>query len=168
LGEGSLQTQLEVQIRKHVARYYEGWLVCDDSVCGYRTRMMRVYGRKCLRPECRGTMSYEVSASSVVPSIFLTTLWSTTTYKCIISFCISRPCSTPRKQRLPSRGQRDKVRKPKKRHVLLNHQTPEAISALLQLNSLFLTNMTKLVDKYLVQCGRRWVDLKSIFSFMKI
>lgn len=63
MGEGSLQVQLEVQIRKHVARYYEGWLVCDDSVCGYRTRMMRVYGRKCLRSECRGTTSYEVSAS---------------------------------------------------------------------------------------------------------
>ena len=72
LGEGSLQVQLEVQIRKHVARYYEGLLVYDDSVCGYRTRMMRVYGRKGLRPECRGTMSYEVIVLSFIPSVFLT------------------------------------------------------------------------------------------------
>jgi DNA polymerase alpha subunit A len=46
--------------------------------------------------------------------------------------------------------------------------TPEAVSALLNLNSPFLANMTKLVDKYLVQCGRRWVDLKSLFSFMNV
>ena len=52
LGEGSLQVQLEVQIRKHIARYYEGWLVCDDSVCGYRTRMMRVYDRNA-EGQCR-------------------------------------------------------------------------------------------------------------------
>lgn len=139
MGEGSLQTQLEVQIRKHVARYYEGWLICDDSVCGYRTRMMRVYGRKCLRPECRGTMSYEVSASSFIPSIFLTTLWSMTTYKCTINFCISRPCSTPRKQRLPSRGHRDKVRTPNKRHVLLNHQNSRRYLRLAQ-TQLFVPN----------------------------
>jgi hypothetical protein len=120
LGEGSLQVQLEVQIRKHVARYYEGWLVCDDSVCGHRTRMMRVYGRKCLRPECRGTMSYEVIVSPFISGMFLTSFWSTTTYKCTINFCISYPCSTQRQHRLPSTGHRAKVREPKMKHVLIN------------------------------------------------
>ena len=123
LGEGSLQVQLEVQIRKHIARYYEGWVVCDDSVCGYRTRMMRVYGRKCLRPECRGTMSSEVNVLSFIPSVFLTSFWSTTICKCTINFCISHPCSTPRKHRPVRRGHRDKVRKPKMKHVLINHHS---------------------------------------------
>ena len=132
LGEGSLQAQLEVQIRKYVARYYEGWLVCDDSVCGYRTRMMRVYGRKCLRPECRGTMSYEVIVSSLTPSVFLTSFWSTMICKCTINFCTSHPCSTPRKHRPLRRGHRDKVRKPKMKHVLINHHTSRCCLSLAQ------------------------------------
>ena len=123
LVEGSLEVQLEVQIRKHVARYYEGWLVCDDGVCGCRTRMMRVYGRKCLRPECRGTMSYEVIVSSLTPSVFLTSFWSMTICKCTISFCTSHPCSTPRKHRPLRRGHRDQVSKPKIKRVLINHHT---------------------------------------------
>lgn len=47
LGTASLQTQLEVQIRSFVAKYYEGWIVCDDAACGYETRSMRMYGRRC-------------------------------------------------------------------------------------------------------------------------
>lgn len=57
----SLQTQLEIQVRAHIAKFYQGWMVCDDVVCGKRTRMMRVYGRRCLSPGCRGIMSFEVS-----------------------------------------------------------------------------------------------------------
>jgi len=44
----------------------------------------------------------------------------------------------------------------------------DGVTALLKLNSLFLANMTRLVHKYLIQCGRHWVDLKGLFSFMKI
>ncbi|EIW79037.1 hypothetical protein CONPUDRAFT_126817 [Coniophora puteana RWD-64-598 SS2] len=57
----SLQTQLEVQIRACIARYYEGWTVCDDTTCGNRTRSMRVYGRRCVQPECRGSVHFEYS-----------------------------------------------------------------------------------------------------------
>ena len=60
VGMASMQTQLEVQIREHIARYYESWTVCDDSTCGDRTRMMGVYGRRCLRPGCRGSVTFEV------------------------------------------------------------------------------------------------------------
>ncbi|KAF9525116.1 hypothetical protein CPB83DRAFT_860041 [Crepidotus variabilis] len=56
---GSIQAQLEVQIREHIAKYYEGWTICDDQTCGNRTRMMRVYGRRCLRPDCMGKVSFE-------------------------------------------------------------------------------------------------------------
>lgn len=58
---GSLQTQLEVQIREFIARYYEGWTVCDDPTCDNRTRMMGVYGRRCLRNGCKGKVSFEVN-----------------------------------------------------------------------------------------------------------
>lgn len=55
-----MQAQLEAQIRARVARFYEGWTACDDPTCGHRTRMMGVYGRRCLRPGCQGTVAFEV------------------------------------------------------------------------------------------------------------
>lgn len=61
LGTASLQIQLECQIREHIHRYYEGWTVCDDPTCGNRARAMGVYGRRCLKDWCRGTVSFEVS-----------------------------------------------------------------------------------------------------------
>lgn len=60
ISQGSLQTQLEVQIREHIAKYYEGWTVCDDPTCNYSTRMMGVYGRRCLRSGCRGRVAFKV------------------------------------------------------------------------------------------------------------
>lgn len=60
----SIVAQLESQIRQQTAKYYEAWLVCDDSSCGNRTRQMSVYGHRCLGPKahgrgCLGRMSYE-------------------------------------------------------------------------------------------------------------
>ncbi|KAL0059069.1 DNA-directed DNA polymerase alpha catalytic subunit pol1 [Marasmius tenuissimus] len=44
----------------------------------------------------------------------------------------------------------------------------EAVSALVNTHSAFLTIMSGSVEKYLDQCGRRWVELSSLFSFMKV
>jgi DNA polymerase alpha subunit A len=63
LGTASLQMQLECQIREHIYRYYEGWTVCDDATCGNRARMMSVYGWRCLKDQCGGTVSFEVGSS---------------------------------------------------------------------------------------------------------
>lgn len=57
----SLQTQLEVQIRACIGRYYEGWTVCEDAMCGHRTRSMSVYGRRCVRPRCQAKVRFEYS-----------------------------------------------------------------------------------------------------------
>jgi DNA polymerase alpha subunit A len=60
LGSASLQTQLEVQIRSFVARYYEGWIVCEDPACGYETRSMRMYGWRCGAPGgCKGRVRFK-------------------------------------------------------------------------------------------------------------
>lgn len=45
---------------------------------------------------------------------------------------------------------------------------PDEIQALVNVQAEFLHTMTKAVDKYLEQCGRRWVELGSLFSFMKV
>ena len=57
----SVQIQVENQIRCAINKFYESWLVCDDQSCGNRTRMVGVFGKRCLRPECRGRMHNEVS-----------------------------------------------------------------------------------------------------------
>lgn len=60
-GDANLQIQLELQIRGFISKYYQGWLVCDDQICAGRTRMMGVYGRRCLKPGCKGSVSFEVT-----------------------------------------------------------------------------------------------------------
>ncbi|GAA5897364.1 hypothetical protein JCM5296_004143 [Sporobolomyces johnsonii] len=59
----SLAVQLDLQLRSFISKFYEAWLVCDESTCGNRTRMMSVYGKKCLNTStpCRGTMHFEYS-----------------------------------------------------------------------------------------------------------
>lgn len=64
LSPGSVQTQVELQLRSAISKFYESWLVCDDQSCGNRTRMVGLYGRRCLKPECRGRMHNEVRALS--------------------------------------------------------------------------------------------------------
>ena len=62
----SLAVQLENSIRAHISKYYLGYTVCDDDACGARTRMMGVYGKRCLglvKDGCRGTVKLEVSAT---------------------------------------------------------------------------------------------------------
>ena len=61
ISSGSLQTQLEVQIREHIAKYYEGWTICDDPTCNYSTQMIGVYGRYCLRSGCKGKVAFKVT-----------------------------------------------------------------------------------------------------------
>lgn len=66
----TLSTQLDGQIRRHTAKYYSAYLVCDDAACGNRTRQMSVYGHRCLGPRglaygCSGRMSYEYSEKAL-------------------------------------------------------------------------------------------------------
>lgn len=133
--DASLQTQLEVQIRRHIAHYYEGWLVCDDAVCGRRTRMMRVYGRRCLSEGCKGVMSFEYTDTELYNQLlFYASLFDS---EKILS---------------SSKGSS-------------NH---EHISALVAQNMATLDLLSRTTEKYLAECGRRWVDLQDLFSFMDI
>ncbi|CZT16094.1 related to DNA polymerase alpha catalytic subunit [Ramularia collo-cygni] len=66
----AMSAQLETQIRRHTARYYSAWLVCDDPACGMRTRQMSVYGHRCLGPRglahgCSGRMAFEYSEKAL-------------------------------------------------------------------------------------------------------
>ncbi|GAA5879617.1 hypothetical protein JCM3774_004286 [Rhodotorula dairenensis] len=65
LALASVAVQLDIQLRRFIGKFYEAWLVCDESTCGNRTRMMSVYGKKCLVAGCRGTMHAEYSDSKL-------------------------------------------------------------------------------------------------------
>lgn len=134
MGRASMQAQLETQIREHIGRYYEGWTVCDDPTCGNRTRMMGVYGRRCLRQGCRGTVAFEYSDAQLYTQLrFYSSL-----------FDAEKALKTSTGSRL------DEVR------------------ALAGAQAEFLQGMSDTVEKYLDQCGRRWVNLTNLFSFMKV
>ncbi|KAJ1909617.1 DNA-directed DNA polymerase alpha catalytic subunit pol1 [Tieghemiomyces parasiticus] len=62
----SLQAQLTVNLRRHIQKYHNFTLVCDDAddVSQHRTRQMSVYGKRCLQPRCRGRMAEEVSLTN--------------------------------------------------------------------------------------------------------
>ncbi|RDB16000.1 DNA polymerase alpha catalytic subunit [Hypsizygus marmoreus] len=135
MSTGSLMIQLECQIRDYIGKYYEGWVECNDPTCGYRTRMMGVYGRRCLRPGCRGTVSFEYSDAQ---------LYNQLRY---FSYLFN--------------GDRAiKASKGGTEH--------DALVAIVQYNAGCLQALTDCVEKYLDQCGRRWVDLSGLFSFMKV
>ncbi|KAF9908957.1 DNA-directed DNA polymerase alpha catalytic subunit pol1 [Linnemannia zychae] len=62
----SVCMQLTNAIRKHIQKYYHGWVVCDDQGCRNRTRMVSVVGRRCLVEECKtGRMHREYSDTSL-------------------------------------------------------------------------------------------------------
>lgn len=77
----SVVCQLEHQIRQQTSKYYEGWLVCDDTQCGARTRQMSVYGHRCLGPNglgqgCLGKMQYEYTEKAMFNQLlYYASLW---------------------------------------------------------------------------------------------
>ncbi|OJT03335.1 DNA polymerase alpha catalytic subunit [Trametes pubescens] len=133
LGPASLQTQLEVQIRAHIARYYESWTVCDDPTCGNRTRMMGVYGRRCLRTGCRGAVSFEYTD---------TQLYNQLRYYSSLFDC-------------------ERVKRSTK-------ALSDDLDAISTSQKHFLEAMQGTVEKYMDQCGRRWIQMSTLFSFMKL
>ncbi|CAO3621927.1 unnamed protein product [Cunninghamella blakesleeana] len=55
----SVRVQITTAIRNFIKKYYEGWMICDDATCGNRTRMMSVFGRRCLIDGCHGAVVRE-------------------------------------------------------------------------------------------------------------
>lgn len=149
-GQASLQTQLEVQIRACIARYYQGWTICDDATCGNRTRSMNVYGRRCVRSGCRGTIRFEYSDVELYNQLryFAMLFDSEKVRKAAIGSASFGMCCLLMSTRFVS-------------WMLLDE-----VCTLANINATFLTEMSATVNKYVNQCGRRWVDLGALFSDM--
>uniref|UniRef100_A0A0W0GE71 DNA-directed DNA polymerase n=1 Tax=Moniliophthora roreri TaxID=221103 RepID=A0A0W0GE71_MONRR len=102
LSIGSLQMQLESQIRKHISQLYEGWTYTDEKLYN----QLRCF-------------AYLFDADRAVKNA-------------------------------------------------TGSASLETVCALVNTHSEFLTIMSGCVEKYLDQCGRRWVEMSSLFSFMKV
>ncbi|KAK8846576.1 hypothetical protein IAR55_005662 [Kwoniella newhampshirensis] len=138
LHPASVAVQLENQIRSHISRYYMGWTICDGEGCGTRTRMMGVYGKRCLglggKEGCKGTVRLEYSDSKL--------------YNQLLYF---RSLFDAEKSINSVRGS----------------GRFEEIRAMTLPNQALLTSLVGVTDRYLNRNGRRYVDMKRLFGFME-
>lgn len=138
----SVVAQLESFIRQHAARYYAGWLVCDDPSCGSRTRQMSVYGHRCLGPRglghgCLGRMNYEYTERMLYNQLlYLQSLFDVE--KC--------------KERMSKENGGEK-------------DTSEKVRVLAELNRERFETAHGVVRSYLERNGRQWVAMDTLFAF---
>ncbi|GAA6028504.1 hypothetical protein JCM8097_007252 [Rhodosporidiobolus ruineniae] len=138
----SLAVQLDLQIRCFITKFYEAWLVCDEQTCSNRTRMMSVYGKKCLIGGCRGAMHFEYSDSKLYDQIlYFDTLLDT-------EKALLKAAGTPQQGK--------------------SCLSSNEVVARVQNNRPALEQLRKVVTKHLEKNGRRWVSMESLFSFMKV
>ncbi|KAM0436185.1 hypothetical protein ACHAPT_003077 [Fusarium lateritium] len=136
----SIVAQLEHAIRTQTSRYYEGWLVCDDTQCGNRTRQMSVYGTRCLGPkglarDCLGRMRYEYTEKAIYTQLlYFASVWDV-----------------------------DKA-KTKAEAAEISRQDRENILAQAEHNRVRFGTVKGVVDKYLDKCGRQWVAMDTLFA----
>ncbi|KAI9167358.1 DNA polymerase alpha catalytic subunit [Paramyrothecium foliicola] len=137
----SVVAQVEHAVRLQTSRYYEGWLTCDDSQCGNRTRQMSVYGTRCLGPkglarDCLGRMRFEYSEKAIYNQlVYFATLWDVDKARA--------------KAVDPNSG------------ITVNR---EEVMALAEHNRLRFSTVKAVVDKYLDKCGRQWVAMDTLFA----
>ena len=163
----SLAIQLELAVRNHISKYYLGWTVCDGEDCAARTRMMGVYGRRCLglvKEGCKGTVRLEASGCPLRGPPGLSD--SIPICNCTTSYCTTTTSLTLRK-RLTRFGEEDDT----VRRACDSHQTAadgaEEVRALSHANEPAFAALLGVVDKYLDRNGRRYVDMKGLFGFME-
>ncbi|KUI54328.1 DNA polymerase alpha catalytic subunit [Cytospora mali] len=136
---------VERAIRTATARYYEGWLVCDDSSCGNRTRQMSVYGSRCVGPkglarDCLGRMRYEVSEKDIYNQlVYFASLWDVD------------------KAKAKAAGESEGA-------GALDRETREKVFALAEHNRTRFGTVKGVVDRYLDKCGRQWVAMDTLFT----
>jgi DNA polymerase alpha subunit A len=145
----SIVAQVEHAIRLQTARYYEGWLVCDDSSCGNRTRQMSVYGTRCLGPkglarDCLGRMRYEYTEKAIYNQlVYYSSLWDVEKAK-------AKAGAGAGAANTSAEG--------------LSAQDREKILALAEHNRVRFGTVKATVDKYLDKCGRQWVAMDMLFA----
>lgn len=141
-----ISCQLERTIRSHISLYYAAWLVCDDSTCGNITRQISVFGKRCLNENCTGVMRYRYTDKQL--------------YNQLLYFASLFDIGRNKKEELKPLYHPDDPDFP--RTKLSSSQ----IQALSEQNRALFETLDSVVQKYLSDCGRRYVDMGGIFQFM--
>ncbi|KAB5557972.1 hypothetical protein GE09DRAFT_963618 [Coniochaeta sp. 2T2.1] len=146
----SVVAQVEAAVRAAAARYYEGWLVCDEATCSNRTRQISVYGTRCLGPkgharDCLGRMRYEMGEREVYNQmVYLASL-----------FDVDKAKARASAKDGESGGGSDGVE--------ITPAERERILALAEHNRTRFETVKGVVDRYLEKSGRRWVAMFPLF-----
>lgn len=141
-----MTSQVERNIRSHISLYYAGWLKCDDATCGNVTRQLSVFGKRCLNEGCTGVMHYRYTDKQL--------------YNQLLFFDSLFNCEKIKKQELkPLYLEGDKDYPTEK-------LSDTSINALTEQNRELLELNRSIVQKYLSDCGRRYVDMATMFEFM--
>lgn len=140
--------QLEYTIRKHISLYYDGWLVCDDPACAKKTRLISVYGKRCVsflekNELCNGLMSY------LYPEKFL--------YNQLLYLLSIFDPEKTKKMTLRLIHDSDLL-------LSLKKLSQSEIISFTDLNIDLFRNCQLVVNKYLSISARRFVNMASIFS----
>ena len=149
-----LTSQLESMIRKHIALYYAGWLVCDDPACGITTRQISVYGKRCIgnsgrAMDCKGVMRYRYNDKQL--------------YNQLLYFQSIFDVDKTKRGELRPLVDALEESKDKQLPKLPSGQ----VEALAEQNRELFGICQEVVQKYLGECGRRYVNMGSIFDFMR-
>ncbi|CCH41857.1 DNA polymerase alpha subunit A [Wickerhamomyces ciferrii] len=142
----NVTSQLEQRIRSFISKYYQGIVICDDSTCGMITKQISVYGKRCLSNGCKGVMRYQYSDKEL--------------YNQLLYFDSLFDVEKNKNQSLRPLYESEDVTKPQE---LIKGQ----IDALSEQNRDNFNVCKSIVQKYLSDCGRRYVDLGSMFDFMQ-
>jgi DNA polymerase alpha subunit A len=140
----SVVAQLDCQIKQHLARYYQGWLVCDDAACGLRTRQMSVYGHRCLGVKgigygCSGRMRYEYTEKALYNQLlFLSNIFDV-----------------------------DKAKENTKKGgvAAADSEVKQKTDVLAECNRDRFGTARDIVKGYLDRNGRQWVQMDALFAF---
>ncbi|CCF57846.1 hypothetical protein KAFR_0D01990 [Kazachstania africana CBS 2517] len=141
-----LTAQLEATIRVHISLYYAGWLICDDLACGTVTRQMSVFGKRCLNEGCTGVMRYKYSDKQL--------------YNQLLYFDSLFDIEKNKKEELKPIYHDGDMDFPNEA------LTESSIRALAEQNRELFEISRSVIQKYLSECGRRYVDMGGIFDFM--
>lgn len=142
-----LTCQLERCIRLHISLYYAGWVQCDDRTCTNSVRrQISVFGKRCLNDGCTGVVHYRYSDKQL--------------YNQLLYFDSLFDCDKNKNQQLKPLYLEGDAEFP------AEQLSESSVKALVEQNRGYLDTSRDVVQKYLSDCGRRYVDMGSIFDFM--
>lgn len=134
----SVVAQVESAIRQTLSSYYAGYLTCDDPSCSNRTRQISVYGHRCLGPKGLATGCLGKMGFEVREK----DVWNQLLYLQSL-FDVDRFCEG------------------------VGQEKREKMKVLAEVNRERFGTVRDVVGKWLERNGRQWVQMDSLFGFVK-